>query len=185
MGTFSVPARGAVSLRNETSFEPQAAGAWRGTIESVEERPLPSTNDGKPFAGYTSTDGERLAIVIGGQVPQEGQKDVGGRKRFIDIVLRDDIHTYDNTDPMEQGADWWQLQRSMRLVMNLAIALGAASKVGDSYTLNDTFIEDLKAGNFNGMPVGYTVYHRQGKKKDADGIPQPTIFDEIEGFYEV
>lgn len=177
MATISIPTRQAESLRGSDSEKIFSAGAWRGKILQTDVKDLPSRNDGSPFAGYQSTEGQRLAVRIGENTPVDGQDDVGGMLWFEDIVLQDgelDIYSIDVTAKNHPS---WQLQKSARKLVNLAMALGQTEEVDGNVVVNEGFVEALAAGEFNGTELGYVVYHpkpRNGK-----------VYPEIETFFAV
>lgn len=192
MASFSIPVRAVESMSSSGGSAPKTwpAGPWKGTIETVESRTLPATKDGRPFAGYVNTgdDGKRLSIMIGDNEPLDGQDAVGAQKRFVDLVLEDGEYNFDNVDPMARGHDAWQLQRSQLLATNLALALGQVEEDGEgNVSIADGFLEALEAGAFNGLQVGFEIYHRKGKpkKNDDTGEMETPIYAEIDTFFPV
>lgn len=175
MASISIPTRQVENLRGSDSEKIFGAGSWRGKITQVDMKDLPARSDGTPFAGYQSTEGQRLAIRIGNNQPMEGQDEVGGMLWFEDIVLQDgelDIYSIDVT---AKGHPSWQLQKSARKLVNLAMALGQTEEQDGSVVVNDGFVESLAAGEFNGTDIGFVIYHpkpRNGK-----------VYPEVETFF--
>ena len=144
----------------------QAPGAWKGKIEEPEIRALPSAN-GTPFKGFTSTDGEMLSFRLGDNVGLDGQPEMGARKKFVDLTLRDGA--YDLGTPLSDlPKEAWQLQRSQLALVRIADALGQTTKDGDMTVVDPEFVDAFVEGQFNGQEVGYIVYH--GKEYEKKGV---------------
>jgi hypothetical protein len=165
--TLVIPTREAETLRNDSSNRLWPVGAWKGTIESSDMRDLPrSSKTGELFKGYVGPEGERLALVIGENVPLDGQGEVGGQKQFVDLVFVDGPYSLETTPYDSIPDEAWQLKRSARYVANLAAALGQITMLDDERAaVNDGFLEALKSGAYNGQEIGYVIYHRTGKDK--------------------
>lgn len=164
-----------------------AAGPWTGKIEITRSRNIPTSREGTPFAGYSSKDGEVLSIQLGDNSHVEGEQQdaVGNRKMFHDFAVEVGATSLWEIDPSERNSPNWQLQRSVRHVTQLAIALGQAEQVEDDngtfWSVDETFIDNLRSGEFDGRTIGYTVAHRPNKGKNKEQRP---IFANIDGFYE-
>jgi len=164
---------------------PFPPGPWQGVIEEVRTKPLPS-NNGQPFAGYETTDGEILTLILGQNRPLDGQEDVGNRKFFVDIVLRDGNRQMGEVDITEREVPYWQLQRSARIVANLARALGQVEEVqmpdgSTAVAVMEGFVDALAAGQFDGTQIGFEIVHRNFKRKDGTA----GVREEIKTFFPV
>lgn len=173
MANLSIPTRNLESLRPQEVKFVWPEGAYRGTLESVERKDLPSTAAGEPFKGYLSAgnEGERLAIKLGDITPLESQGDVGARKWFVDLVIKDGTFTYGDYDVLPKDA--WQLKRSAEVIANLANALDQGTVDGNNFVMNDGFVEALANGDFDNTEIVFVVAH--SKKKDKDGNPYQEI----------
>lgn len=172
------------------SNEPFPAGPWIGTIDVVRSKTLPSTDTGAPFKGYTSTEGEILALQLGANEGVDGQESVGNRKYFADLVIADGEFNLTNIDVSDRDHPAWQLQNGARNIMRLGIALGAAQMTGDNgssrWELNENFVDQLRAGEFDGMRVGFEVRHTLSKKKyqnPVTGKMEARTFENLGGFF--
>lgn len=164
MSTVFMPAEFAETPIGDSSKKTLfPAGPWQGAIDRVTSRAVPTTADGRPFAGYTSPDGEVLTIQIGTNVPLDGQDNVGESKFFVDIPVLDNDLSVLSVDVSERDAPHWQLIRGARRLMNLAIALGVAEMVDGGWTYDESFLESLRNGSFDGNDVGFEVLHRKTK----------------------
>ena len=162
-----------------------APGPWTGKIEITRSRNIPTNREGQPFAGYSTKDGEVLSIQLGDNAHVEGeqQDQVGNRKMFHDFAVEVGNTSLWDVDPSERNSPNWQLQRSVRHVTQLAIALGQAEQVDDDngntcWSVDEAFIDSLRSGEFDGRTIGYTVAHRKTK---SDTRP---VVANIDGFYE-
>lgn len=158
-------------------------GNYSGRIDVVRSRTIPVGNDGEPFAGFSTDDGEVLGIQIGSCKALEGQEEVGERKIFVDIVTRDGENDLTNVNLKDRGVAHWKLQQSARLSINLAIALGVAELQdangdGTFWTAPTSFIDSLRAGEYDGMNIGFRVTHRRGK-----GANKGKLYAQVESFF--
>lgn len=174
--SLAIPAREAESLRNTgTSNKLWPVGTWKGTFEDFSVRDLPTSREGVLFKGYTGPTGERLAITIGENQPLDGQDDVGGQKRFVDITLRDGPYSLETTPYADIPETSWQLKASARVLVNLAAALDQIDMVGEGdesqCVVKDGFVDMLRDGAFKGQDIGYVIYHRKG----GDGVTRAEI----------
>ena len=189
MAGFRIPKRAAESLKSES--QPFPAGPWIGEFEDVEVRSLPDWSEWKKpeSSGYESTDGEELSIQIGrnrfaGNVPSgEEAPTVGEKKKFFNLVLRDGNRTVEDVDVDARSVSYFKLQKSARMLANLAIALGWTDEAGDSIEVRDGFVDALRSGAFKGDRVGFTIYHRGYNTTNPDGSKGRGIAEEIEGFF--
>lgn len=144
------------------------AGPWTGKIDTVRSRGIPTDSSGRAFSGYSSTDGEVFGLQLGNNEPGDGQDEVGATKMFVDIAISDGDLDLSNVDITTRDAPFWQLQRSAKLFVNLAIALDAADMIeanGSSvWSVGETFVEDLRSGKYDGVNVGFEVGHTTSKK---------------------
>lgn len=145
------------------------SGPWEGTIDIVRSKGIPMY-EGKPFAGYASSEGEVLSLQIGNNQALDGQVDIGGTKFFVDLPTEVGDDTLANIDTTTRSHPNWQLQKSAVSVTQLAIALGAAELVGEngnsSWAVNEEFVDNLRAGSYDGMQIGFSVRHSPGKGKN-------------------
>lgn len=163
-----------------------APGPWTGRIEITRSKGIPTDKDGKPFAGYTSADGEVISIQLGSNAHVEGeqQDEIGNRKMFHDFAIECGGASIADMDLTERNSPNWQLQRSVRSLTQFAIALGQAEQVEDEsgnafWAVSPDFVDNLRNGDFDGRSVGYTVAHRSTKSK-----VRPVVAN-IDGFYQV
>ena len=166
--------------------QPFPAGNWIGTFEDATTKGIPPFLEGESFPtrGYVSEDTEIVTLYIGQNRPLDGQDDVGERKFFVDLVTRSGDVDWTNVDyNAGKGYPAWQVQRSARLAMNLAMALGLTETVtdeeGNEYeTIGEDFLDTLRSGGLNGTEVGYEVRHRNWKTKEKSGVEE-----QIAGFF--
>lgn len=164
MATMVIPQSQIESLRGSAGDFVWPEGAYEATMESFTVKDLPSTQSGDPFAGYETTDGTLLTIRLGSIQPlEEGMGEVGNRKIFVDIVISDGEHTLQNVDVSVQGAAYWQIQKSAKMVGNLALALGAVDFVGEDVEVQDGFLDALVNGEYTGQRIGFVLFNRKGK----------------------
>lgn len=165
--TLVIPSRDAEKLSSGGQNKLFPEGAWKGTVENSELRDLPTGKDGALFKGYVGPTGERLSLTIGNNTPLDGQDEVGGQKQFVDIVLQDGEYSLETTPYDAIPDEAWQLQKSARLVANLAAAFGQVTMVDgtEDLAVNDGFLETLRAGGFTGSEIGYVINHRTGRDK--------------------
>lgn len=164
MASLILPQQQIESLRGNGGDFEWPAGAYEGTFEHFEIRDLPATSDGRPFAGYATIDGTRLSIHLGNLTPLEGQGDVGNRKYFLDLTIGDGEHSLTNVDVTAKDVDYWQLQKSAKLIGNLAMALGATKVTEDGQVeVEESFLDDLMSGAYAGQKIGFVIYNRKAK----------------------
>ena len=178
MATIAIPTRKLNAPASGGDFV-WPAGAWRGAIEDVAARALPSSAAGEPFKGYETTDGEEINLRIGSNVylDDEEQANVAGnRKQFVTLVLRDGERTIYDVDSEVQNAPYWKLQQSQRYALAIARALGAAAEDGEMTVMEEGFIDALAAGQYNGVEIGYVVTH---SKPNAAGKVFANVVDFI------
>lgn len=138
-------------------------------------RPTPDFMHNADSAGdklprMAGDDGAILAVWLGkAQSLAAGQQDAGNQILFVDFIVRDgdtDINDLDVENPGEVG---WQILRDARLLVNLAIALGATTDVvegGETYVVPaDNFVDLLKEGAFDGQYVVADIGHRNWTSK--------------------
>lgn len=164
-------------------------GHFRGVIRTVREKNLGERmrrNGSNPWAGYASFDVEQLGVELAQITPLddptgEVAEEIGQRPYFHDLTIRDGPNTLDSIDPRDGDVDYWQLTRSTHYVAQLARALGAAEVQGGNLMVPDDFLDNLAAGEFNGMEVGFEVSHRQGKPDPETG--KRTVYDFVSEFF--
>ena len=122
-------------------------GEYEGEIEEVYSNDLAEDDDGNPYQGFQTSDGEQLSLQFGGFTPLAGAEEAPGNdKVFVKVCLKDgsmDVHTVDAKDK-----DYQQLAKGKRRLAALAQALG--------YEGSDAveFVDDLRNGAFNGKRFG-------------------------------
>lgn len=162
-----IPAKNAQTLRNEGGQFVFGEGAYQGKIDATEVRELPGT-DQKPFSGYTSNKGERVSLQIGNIVPLEEQDSPGNQKLFIDLVFSmldaDGKREWTLENYSEAPKEAWQLDKSAKMIANLANALGGTTEVDGNIVVSETFLDALKNGEYTGMDIGFVLYHRPNAK---------------------
>lgn len=121
------------------------SGDWQMKLEEIYESELPSDENGEPFQGYVTSDGEQINLQFGTLQPMNGQADPpGNNKFFVRITLRDgdeDITTLD----VSEATDYRNLRTSIRRLASLAPALGT--------TFSTEFVEYLRSGQFKDKAV--------------------------------
>ena len=123
-------------------------GTYEVTLDEVRLQDLPETDDGEPWKGYATADGEQLSIQFGNFVPTEGAKDPpGNNKMFLKVLLRDGAMKVMDVAPKDP--DYYELGKGKRRLASLADAL----QIPDTVTPVE-FIEGLKNGEYNGSVVG-------------------------------
>lgn len=139
------------------------AGNYAAVLEEVRIRDIPTNDAGESFAGFVSVDGAVLGLQFGQLDPLDViEADVGDRKFFVDITLRDGELTLDDVDLDERGAAAWQLQRSARTLLNFFVATGHAHENGDgTIEVSDEAIAELESGKLNGAAIGIGILNRR------------------------
>jgi hypothetical protein len=134
-----------LTIEGGSDFIPDS-GDWQMRLEEVYEAELPSDDDGNPYQGYVTTDGEQINLQFGTLQPMNGQTGPpGNNKFFVRITLRDgeeDITTLDVTD---KQTDYRNLRTSIRRLASLAPAMGQ--------TFSTEFVEYLRQGEFKDKAV--------------------------------
>lgn len=120
-------------------------GDYEASVVDVRENDYPPTRpDGTLFDGFASEDCDRLSIHLGALSPLESQNDPGEQRIFMDVVTRDgsmDLFDLTADDFENRDIAYWQLRNSAIMLAKLARAHGSE--------LDDDFMENLVAGNFN------------------------------------
>jgi len=152
---------------------PFPKGEWQGTIDAVHIQELPPWA-GDENRGYASESGVVLSLEIGSNQPLNGQDDIGNRKHFVPIVVQDGHETPETIDVMERKSDSWMLQRGTRLLANLGMALGETEELeteeGAAMTVvSEDFLDNLRAGAFDGTSVSFGISHRPWAKNGKSG----------------
>jgi len=168
-----VPTSQAEAPIGEGNDTPFPKGSWSGTIDEIRTRDLPPWAD-TPGRGYASEDGVVLSIQFGSNSPLDGQDDIGARKHFVDVVVRDGEETVETIDVTDRDSDSWMLQRGARLLANLGIALGETEELetenGATMTAcAEDFRSNLEEGSFDGTNIAFGISHRPWQTKNANG----------------
>jgi len=174
MAQIIIPKEQAESPVGDGGDTPFPKGQWCGTIDEVRIRELPPWAD-TPGRGYKDEDGEVLSIQFGSNEALEGQDDIGARKHFVDFVIRDGLETPATVemDP-KKDCDSWMLQRGTRLLSNLGAALGETEELEDEdgkamLAVAEDFLDNLRAGAFDGTSVAFRIGHRGWSKNGKSG----------------
>jgi len=141
---------------------PFPKGQWQSTILKVDVQDFPEWA-GEEDSGYANAKGKILNIHFAPNSPLEGQDDVGGRRHFVPIVIKDGDETSVTVDVASKGPNK-KLRQSTSLLTNLGIALGETEQLEDENgkamtALAEDFEENLKAGAFDGVAVGFKITH--------------------------
>jgi hypothetical protein len=170
---LTIPKTTVNDLTASSGDKPFPEGEWKAVIRETRTKDLPSRSDGTPFTGYATTDGGILTLLLADNEPLSGQDAVGGRVFFLDLATDDGSRNILNVT-QDEKTESWQLQKSQRMLFNLAVALGQVTEVADEYALNEGFLEALAQGQFNGIELGYSVKHRKVKDR---------VYPEISTFF--
>jgi hypothetical protein len=163
MATLNIPRSAYDAAQAGAAPFDWAEGLYSGTIEQASVKALPSAANGDPFAGYETTDGERLTLKIGDIEPIDSaltKEQIGNRKYFDDIVLVDGSTTVFEVDVTARDAKNWQLQQSAIRIVSLAQALGEVTEDDGNMAVNDGFIDGLRADAYVGTRVGFKLTTR-------------------------
>jgi hypothetical protein len=166
----------------EGKSPPFPAGVFVGKLTEAKEEWYSSdkTNpDGK--------DSVRLNLTFKEITPLDGAPQVGTRPlgQRIDVVVKK--QSIVEIEDLEDPAVPFNLRQSATLVIQLALALGVATRNGDG-TLDfemGPFLEALSAGNFTNQSVRFAVEQRQyGSKtqKNPDGTAKQMTASNITTF---
>lgn len=176
MSLIIVPAESAENPAGTGGNRLFPSGPWQGRIDTVRSKGIPTDKNGKPFAGYASENGEVLSIQLGSNQASDGQDDIGAQKFFADFCVSDGDLDLTSVDLSEYSSPNWQLQIGARRIVNLAIALGAATLTGANgdaaWTVEESFVDDLRSGAYEGREVGFNVMHRKTKS-----VKTPVVAD--------
>ena len=142
-------------------------GQYEAMLEEVRVREIPTDDADNPYAGWANSDGVVLGLQFGSIEPLDVKQDVeiGERKFFVDITLRDGEIGIADVDISERNVEHWQIQRSARSVLNLGRATGHATEEDGQTMLPDAFLEELENGQLNGLTVGLEIGNRQESAK--------------------
>lgn len=165
-------------------------GNYEAVLEEVREREIPTNAQGEPFAGFVTADGTVLGLQFGSITPIDVDVEIGDRKYFMDITLRDGERTIEDVDVENRDEPAWQLQRSARRLVNLFLAMGPVNENSDgTIEVPDEAIAELEAGALNGARVGFTIVNRKEsakrfrERKVEDPSAERRVFDEISSFF--
>lgn len=178
------PTTAVESLRTEKRDYTWPAGPYAGVIETVDSRPLQARADGGPFGGFNTTDGERLNIMIGQNTALDPSNDarIGNQKQFVELVITDGPNSIFDSEEVLREASAWALLNAQSTALNLAVALGATTATNGHVSIEDTFIDKLRDGAYNGQPLGYVLYHNTFTIKNGPNAGTQRTKAEIETF---
>ncbi len=154
---FEVPEE-ALEFGGGTDWYP--TGEYEFTIAEVYTNTLGETDEGEPFQGFVTSDGEQLSVQINNFVPLNGAEDPPSElvSQFIRICTKDGDQDYVTVDPADK--DFKQLAKGKRRLVAIAQAIGE--------TPSDSFVEGLRTGDFNGQTLTATFQEwKMGKGTDA------------------
>lgn len=141
MGLFSDVTTDMLEFGGGADWYPK--GDYEVALDKVYTQDLPSSPEGEPYRGYVTTEGEQVSIQFGDFTPNNGaDAPPGNNKAFLKIVLRDGEMGVVNVDPKDEN--YTELAKGKRRLASLAEALEV------TYDDPQDFIDDLKAGVFNG-----------------------------------
>ncbi len=117
-------------------------GDYQFTIAAITEFPL-GDDDGEPFIGFATTEGEQISVRVNELVPLNGADPAPSEtsSTFIKLVLVDGDETFVTVDPSSETHD--KLAKSKRRLVGLAHALGETPSEG--------FVQSLRDGDFDGQ----------------------------------
>ncbi len=118
-------------------------GDYQFTIADIFEQPLKGDEDGNPYPGFATTEGEQISILVNELVALNGAEVApsDGSSTFIRLTLSDGNETYVTVDPSSETHD--KLAKSKRRLVGLAKALGVTPSEG--------FVQSLRDGDFDGQ----------------------------------
>jgi len=134
-------------------------GEYEFTIAEVYTNTLGETEDGEPFRGFVTSDGEQLSVQINNFTPLNGADEPPSEliSQFIRICTRDGDQDYVTIDPGDK--DFAQLSKGKRRLKAIANSIGE--------TADDNFVDGLRAGDFNGQTL--TATFQEWKMGDRKG----------------
>jgi len=149
-------------------------GSWCGVIDAAVVRDLPPWAGDDGNNGFSCEDGEVLNLQFGSNRPLDGQDEIGEKKHFVAIVVRDGEETVETVDVGDRDCAAWKLQQGARMLANLGIALGQTEELeteeGEVMTVvEEDFLENLREGAFGGHEVAFAITHRPWKTDDKSG----------------
>ena len=134
-------------------------GDYEFTIQDVFSDPLGTTEDGEPFRGFATTEGENLVIQMSNFIALNGAEEppsvfAGDRLRICTQDGDQDYVTVDSSDEIFK-----KLAQGKRRLHGIARALGE--------TPSDKFVNALRDGDLNGSKLRATF--QESSIKDDDG----------------
>ena len=134
-----------LTIEGGSDFIPDS-GPWQMVLEQVYEAELPSDENGDPFQGYVTTDGEQVNLQFGTLQPMNGQEGPpGNNKFFVRMTLRDGDEDITTLDVADSKTDYRNLRTSVRRLASLSLALGQ--------NFSTEFVENLRSGEFKDRAV--------------------------------
>lgn len=134
-------------------------GDYEFTIEDVFSNPLGSTEDGEPFRGFATTEGEQLSIQMSNFTALNGAEEPPSpfAGDFLNICTKDGDQDYVTVDHADET--FKKLAQGKKRLHGIARALGE--------TPSDKFVNDLRDGSLNGSVLRATF--QESSIKDGDG----------------
>ena len=116
-------------------------GNYQFTIADIYEQALKGDDNGDPYKGFATTEGEQISIRVNELVALNGEDPAPSEtsSTFIKLTLSDGDQTFVTVDPSSETHD--KLAKSKRRLVALAHALGETPSEG--------FVQSLRDGDFN------------------------------------
>jgi len=177
MAQIMVPTDQAEAPVGDGVDTPFPKGQWQGEICGIHMGDLPPWvgTEGAGYVAENPEDGVVLSIELGNNKSLDGQDSFGyDRKHFVPFVIKDGDETLETIDVSDRKSKSWQLQRSARLITNLAMALGETEELeteeGVMMTVvAEDFLDNLKSGVFNGgTEIAFTTTHKNYKSREGE-----------------
>jgi len=157
---FSVPEED-LEFGGGTDWYP--IGQYGFTIQDVYPNDLGQTEDGEPFQGFMTTDGEQLSVLMSHFIPLNGGEEPPSEAigTFLRITTRDGDQDYVTVDPRD--SEFEQLAKGKRRLAAIAAAIGE--------TPSDNFVDALRTGQLNGKKLNANFQKWTfPEQKDKTGI---------------
>jgi len=141
-----------------TNWYPKT-GDYEFTIQGVYSNPLGQTDEGEPFRGFATTEGEQLGIDMNNFIALNGAEEPpdSSANDILNICTKDGDEDYVTVDASD--AIFSKLATGKKRLHGIARALGE--------TPSDKFVNDLREGLLNGSTLRATF--QESEIKDGDG----------------
>ena len=122
-------------------------GDWQMTLEEVYEAELPSDENGNPYQGYVTTDGEQINLQFGSLQPLNGQEGPSGNQKFfVRMTLRDGDEDITTIDTKDKQSEYSKLRTSK-------VRLASLAHEGFGANFSTEFVDFLRQGEFKDRQV--------------------------------